>query len=163
MATQLNALDRWTLIVWRASNLLGWPGLGALIAIQVHWLVVQLWSLPVTAGYHLRGATERGAEPLLRIFGARAIVALIAGLAIGLLARKAYQWQALLAALAALAYVVTVMVTLEHNAAGARLLFGLGDIELDDLVPNSLPRALLHDTVIAATIPIATWRVRRQA
>jgi hypothetical protein len=164
MDAQLNLLDRSTLVVWRATNLIGWAALGALIGIEAHWGVVQLRGFSSTAGFYRGGAfePELGLGSTLSMLMARATVSLFAAYTIGMLVgRRTARWQTLMAAFAALAYVLTALVGLEHSRAGAALIFGLGDRELHWAVPNPLWRMLLHDGVIALTVPLAAWVAMR--
>lgn len=164
MDTQLSPLDRSTLVLWRVTNLLGWPALGTLIAIQVHWLVVQLAGFSSTAGYYRGGAfdPELGVLSTLRMLGWRAAVSVVAAYTIGILvAGKTARWQTTMAALAALAYVLTALIGLEHSRNAAYMVFGLGEFERDWAVPNATWRMLLHDGVMVLTVPLAASLARR--
>lgn len=158
MHAQLGLFDRGTLLLWRATNLTGWTALGVMLAIEVHWLVVQMFGFSQTARFHRGGAfsAELGAVTTARFLVARLVVTVIAAAAIGLLAgRKLFRWHSSMAAIGSAAYVLTVLIVLEHNVGGSSTVFGLVEGERSSLIDNSISRMALHDAIITLTVPAA--------
>lgn len=165
MITTLSPFDRATLIAWRGINVVGWSALGVFLSWNLHWAVVQFWGTMQLAGYHrAEPGWDLGAGATARVLAYRlGLAAVIAWVIWALVARRVWIRPALFATISAVAYVVVIMVTLEHSqTTGGSVVFGLA---ADDrpAVGNSLARMLLHDLAIASAIPLAWFAARRES
>lgn len=160
----LGTFDRLTLYLWRALNIVGWGLVGAFIAVEVHWVVVQSVGFEQSAAFHrdFGSPPELGWGFTARILAWRLIIALIAAVAIGVLAgRRAWTKQGLIAALAALAYGLYALVALEHDqAASAQIMLHVG---IDSVEPNPVWLTILHDAFILTVVPMSYAIARRTA
>ena len=165
----LSSLDRFTLSAWRAANVLGWTALSWAVAVAAH-VALTIWlnsraSIGGISAFALnaRAGAEDGIDDWIAKFGLRIALSILIGLLIGtIVGRRVWRRQAVLAAVAGLAYALYVAVALEYGSSvgGTEC---AGDRCVDYFRSTVWWSALAYDLAVAGTIVFAAWWARRIA